>query len=433
MRRFLGFIVFFSQLYCLNAQVSWEYLTDLPSPLSNNAVVSATVNDTLFLYSFAGIDSTKKWSGIHKKTFRYNTETGIWSTLDDLPSGNGRIAAGASFVNDKIFIIGGYEVRFNGEEISYNLVHRFDPVTNSFLSDGAPLPKAIDDHVQAVWRDSLIYVITGWSNTTNAANVQIYNPSLDEWTVGTPVPSSAKYRVFGASGTIVNDTIYYIGGARYGSTFPPTLSIRKGAIDPADPSQINWSETTDSLSLGYRMGASDINGVPFWFGGSSTTYNYNGIAYNGSGGVDPTNNITFYDDNSLYRISEDENDLPPIMDLRGLAKGENGNFYVIGGMIEQQKVSKYLMKFQLPILSSTNEKEGKKNVGIYPNPTLGMVRVRVTDSALITLYDVWGRQIIKQHVRTDSMLDLRNMHEGVYFVEVFNRSGFKTTYKLVKI
>ena len=43
------------------------------------------------------------------------------------------------------------------------------------MPDGADIPKAIDDQVQAVWQDSLIYVITGWSNTTNVVDVQASN------------------------------------------------------------------------------------------------------------------------------------------------------------------------------------------------------------------------------------------------------------------
>ena len=69
-----------------------------------------------------------------------------------------------------------------------------------------------------VYKDSLIYVVTGWSGSgfsgTNVANVQIYNPANDTWSVGTPVPNTNQYKAFGASGIIVEDTIYYFGGAK---------------------------------------------------------------------------------------------------------------------------------------------------------------------------------------------------------------------------
>ena len=110
----------------------------MPEAVSNNAVVAAPVDGTMYVYSFSGIDSTKIWSGIHKKAWRYNTQTQIWEAIPELPSGNGRIAAGASLIKDKIYIIGGYEVFPNGSEVSYDQVHIYDPATNSYLPDGTP-------------------------------------------------------------------------------------------------------------------------------------------------------------------------------------------------------------------------------------------------------------------------------------------------------
>ncbi|MCB0623666.1 MAG: hypothetical protein KDC43_07050, partial [Saprospiraceae bacterium] len=195
----------------LDAQIQ---LAPMPEPVSNNAVTVAYVDGQPYVYSFAGIDTSKIWSGIHNKAFRYSVAADQWEAIDPLPSPEGRIAAAASTVKNKIYIIGGYRVFSSGNEISLNKVHRYDPVMNAYLFDGAPVPIPIDDHVQAVWRDSLIYVITGWSNNGNVNNVQIYNPVADAWLAGTPLPpGDDNYKVFGASGVIVGDTIYYAGGA----------------------------------------------------------------------------------------------------------------------------------------------------------------------------------------------------------------------------
>ena len=92
-------------------------------------------------------------------------------------------------VDDVAYVIGGYHVFAD-----ITVRAQFGPGTSvgsgheTWLTDGAPIPIPIDDHVQAVWRDSLIYVITGWSNNTNVAAVQIYDPALDQWSVGTPGP-----------------------------------------------------------------------------------------------------------------------------------------------------------------------------------------------------------------------------------------------------
>ena len=176
----------------------WEVteVGTLPEPVSNNAVCKGFVNDTPFVYSFSGIDTTKIYSGIHLKSFRFNTVTGQVIQLPDLPDAMGKIAAGASRIDNVIYIIGGYHVFSNGAETSSSKVHRFDIASNSFLADGTDIPVSIDDHVQAVWRDSLIYVITGWSNTGNVPDVQIYDPVSDSWLAGTSTPNTHDYKSF---------------------------------------------------------------------------------------------------------------------------------------------------------------------------------------------------------------------------------------------
>jgi hypothetical protein len=99
-------------------------------------------------------------------------------------------------------------------------------------TSGTDLPIPTDDHVQCVWRDSLIYIITGWSNTGNIPNVQIYDPANDTVLSGTPIPNSDDYKAFGASGVIIGDTIYYAGGVNDSWIFTIQPRLRKGIINP---------------------------------------------------------------------------------------------------------------------------------------------------------------------------------------------------------
>jgi len=179
-KTYIGFYLLFLTCNHLTAQII-SPLADMPERVSNQAVTYADVKGNGFVYSFSGIDEMKLFSGIHKRAFKYDIENDSWETLAPLPSGNGRIAAGASSVKDKIYIIGGYEVFEDGGEISVDLVHVFDPATDTYLADATPIPVPIDDHIQAVWRDSLIYIVTGWSDVTNVPDVQIFNPSLNSW------------------------------------------------------------------------------------------------------------------------------------------------------------------------------------------------------------------------------------------------------------
>lgn len=75
----------------------------MPQAVSNNAVVQANVNGAMHVFSFAGIDSAKIWSGISNRSYRYNVSTDIWDTISTLPDSQTKIAAAASYVKNKIY------------------------------------------------------------------------------------------------------------------------------------------------------------------------------------------------------------------------------------------------------------------------------------------------------------------------------------------
>ncbi len=341
-------------------QWSWTPLANIPIRTSNNAVASFnSLTGQSYVYSFGGIDSTKTSAGIHQRVFVLNFMSNLWSELAPLPDTLGKIAMGASYVNGKIYIMGGYHVLPNGNEISSNKVHVFNPLNNTFETDAATIPVPIDDHVQCVYKDSLIYVVTGWSQTTNKPDVQIFNPSLNQWAVGTSVPNTNVYKAFGASGYIVGDTLYYFGGVTSGVNFVAQSYMRKGYINPNNPSDITWSTMIPAPGgAGYRTACSAAGQTIFWLGGSSIAYNYDGIAYNGSGGVQPQNRILHL--NSPLNTYQN-NDAEPfgVMDLRGIGELNAGRWVVCGGMDSNQVVSNrtFLLQNQslaLEELISTN-------------------------------------------------------------------------------
>lgn len=402
-------------------------VTSMPEPVSNNAVVEGWINSVAYTYSFGGIDTTKLWSGIHLRSFRYNTVADVWDTIPSLPDTLGKVAAGASWVDSIIYIIGGYHVYANSNEASSAKVHRYDPQTNSYLSDGMDIPVPIDDHVQAVWNDSLIYVITGWSNTGNVPNVQIYDPKNDSWYVGDPVPTSSLYMAFGASGTIIGNTIYYHGGARSAINFPGQNKLRIGQINPLNPTQITWSyQTTPYIS--YRAASTNGFSVPHWLGGSEVTYNYNGIAYNGSGGVpNKLENLSWNTINFDTVITYGER-LP--MDLRGIASIDNSLKYIAGGMIDNQKVSN--KTFKINFASTTNVSDdlfASKNFKIYPNPTSSQINLLFDEIEFktIQLIDVLGVVILSQQSTSNNIqLDVSKYPKGIYFVKVSSEKSSST-------
>jgi len=337
------FVLLFGQGF-LNAQLI--ELTSLPEPITNNAVSEGFINGNTYIYSFGGLDSTKLYSGIHLRNYRMNVELGNWERITDLPDTLGKIAMAASRIDDIIYIVGGYHVSKDGHELSSNKVHRFKISENKFLMDAAPIPLPIDDHVQAVWNDSLIYVITGWSDKQNEPNVQVYNPNTDEWSNGTPVPDNNSFKSFGASGVIVENTIYYFGGAEYEKYYPVQNQLRVGVINPENPLEINWDMMIpDSTIYGYRMAATIIGEDLLWIGGSSETYNYDAIQYETKDGVEPEERVLKFDrQKNKFEIL---NYILLPMDLRGIAKISPTKRIVIGGIGRNQKVSNKVLLLEI--------------------------------------------------------------------------------------
>lgn len=336
---------------------TWTPLADMPKSVSNNAVADGEIAGNRYVYSFGGIDSTKIWSGITKQCFRYDVTNDYWEEIDTLPIDLPVIAASANTVKNKIYIIGGYHVEQSGNEISSNEVFVFDPVTNAFEANGANTLIPIDDQAQAVYKDSLIYVITGWSNTGNTFFVQMYDPELDQWTQATSVPTSTDFRVFGSSAQIIGDTIFYYGGASMGANFPATKKLRKGIINPLDPSQITWSIEDDAINTNYRSACISHGNNVFWVGGSSISYNYDGIAYNGSGGVSPSTTIARYDAQSQTWY-EGTGAPYGVMDLRGYGQISSTEWIICGGMEAGQAVSNNVYKLTYdPVTGNMEESE----------------------------------------------------------------------------
>ena len=428
MKSLLQFVFIFLITTALPAQ-SFTELSPMPERVTNNAVTAAQVDGEWYVYSFAGIDSTKGCDGDHLRSWRYQVSTDTWTQLPDIPDAlGGKIAAGASTIKGKIYVLGGYHLAPNCNEVSSAKIHIFDPVLNDWLPDGADIPVAIDDQVQVVWKDSLLYSVTGWSNNTNVTDVQIYNPSTDEWQEGTPIPSNTNWRVFGASGVVIGDTLYYSGGASLSGAFNASNGFRKGYIDPNDPISIEWSDVVDPLAIGYRMASTEYNGTAIWLGGSLTTYNFDGIAYNGSGGVPPLDRIVSYNP-AFGQLEEFGGFIPEIMDLRGIAQIGPSTFIIAGGMEAGQVVTNKTWRIDLEDLPvSTDEVVTQNSLFCYPNPASD--RLFVQKSGNFRLIDPLGRIVLQVPMDKADILQLPKLQAGIYIAHLIQPSGTHLSQKI---
>lgn len=417
--------ILFCFLLCVTISISghgqfWTVFQEMPvlEPVSNNAVVGITIDGVDKVYSFTGIDDTKQWDGIHLRAFTYNTNSQVWATLPDVPDTQGKIGVAASPVDTMIYIMGGYHVNSNGTEVTSAKVHRFDAKNDVFIADGQDIPVPTDDHVQAVWKDSLIFLVTGWSNSGNIPEVQIYNPYTDSWQMGTSVPNNQNYKSFGASGTIIGDTLFYFGGANSDSfTFAAQKYLRKGFINPNDPTQITWSDI-ETDSVGYRSACVIANNRPYWIGGSNITYNYNGIAYNNSGGVPPSKRIIGRNSGDHW-VGQNHTYAEVPMDLRGAAVFPDGDVYVVGGMLGGQMVTDQVLKLNWQSDVAV-ESYDQNSIRVFPNPGKDVFVIESTDPLIenVELYNSSGQLVQSWNNQSKRHVVPINLESGTYIIQV---------------
>ena len=328
----------------LSAQVfgHWESRSPMPVKRSNMATASIVFGDTTFVYTFMGIDSTKACgTGIRLEAFKLNTTTGIWSQIADVPDSEGRIAASATAYNGKIYLLGGYKVFNNCSETTSPNVDIYDPATDTW-SSGANIPTPTDDHVQFLYRDSLIYTISGWSQNTNTRLTQIYDPANDTWTGGTIFPSSG---LFGHCGALSGDTLLIIDGVRIqGFNFVLINQVVEGIIDQMDPTVISWSLIgTHPGAKVYRGGSFAHGGRIITTGGTNNAYNIDGIGYNNVPSVE--SGRTFGFDLASQTWEDYARNPDSVMDVREIVRVNGNEYYVVGGMEAGQSVTNKVSAF----------------------------------------------------------------------------------------
>jgi hypothetical protein len=418
------------QVYAFS-QFNLEQLSPIPEPLSNGAIEFGRINQDEFVYIWGSLDSTRSATAIHQRGYKLDVNANLWTTLPDLPDTTGKLALSASRIGDIIYVVGGYHVLPNGSEVSSDKVHRFSISQNAFLSDASPIPVAIDDQVQIIYRDSLIYVITGWSNTGNVGDVQVFDPQTDTWNAATPVPVVGGFRAFGASGCIVGDTIYYFGGASsIGINFPASNRLCKGYINPENPLEIAWeSSIPDSNLRRYRSACIVAGNFPHWVGGSSISYNYDGIAYNGSGAVAPSGNILEWNLSEFEEIALEG--LP--MDIRAVARMNDSTWVIAGGMIGGPQVSDFVWKLSFSNPSGLHNL--KTEMKLYPVPVDQVLKIETNKQIDFWSILDYSLQEIKYGVHQNAgalELELADLCDGVYWLRLHHPRGETTFKKFIK-
>ncbi|MFA5365294.1 MAG: hypothetical protein WC325_08970 [Candidatus Bathyarchaeia archaeon] len=174
---------------------TWETKTSMD--IARSGMSASVVNEKIYLVGGNEIESPYDEISV---TEVYDPLTDTWATLKQIPIAvTGHVSA---VVGTKIYIIGG--------AVGRNITQIYDTETDTW-NTGATMPTGVDSAgtgVLEVNETKRIYVVGGKQNLDAVNLTQIYDPTTDTWTLGTPMPT-ARYS-FGVA--VLNNTLYAIGG-----------------------------------------------------------------------------------------------------------------------------------------------------------------------------------------------------------------------------
>jgi len=237
---------------------------------------------------------------------------GVWNDLTPLPE----VLDGSRgvFVDDKIYVPGGWECAGDPKDVLYI----YDIAANTW-SPGAPPPSGRAAYgIAAV--DGAIYRIGGCADAacTPSADVDVYDIDSDTWSSGASYPIAIAWQVCGT----IEGQIYCAGG--YDGVAPTHKAYRYTPL-PVDA----WDDPamTDLCHQWWAMGAGD-NAIDS--GGLESLYIYGGVV----DGFDVVTDMAVHYDksaNSWYYF--EPLNVPAYRQGGGSADTPLGNQYSVGGLL----------------------------------------------------------------------------------------------------
>lgn len=233
-------------------------------------------------------------------SYTYNPSTNSWTAIATLPASVWEGAAVCA-PDGRIFVFGG-ELSYKGYNCGTaprprpasrcDLVQIYDPSSNTW-SNGTPIPVATLQLAAVSARDGNIYLFGGTDDASSNPlnNVQIYHPATDTWSAGTPMPATRNQ--FGAA-LAPDGKIYLVGGKQsYYNSDPPffaTVYIYDPAFDswsdgPSLPMELGETKAVSSYAGIYQIGGCNslFQNVNFFLPIASAHRTSNGQGHGGCG------------------------------------------------------------------------------------------------------------------------------------------------------
>ena len=181
-------------------------------------------------------------------------------------------------VDNKIYVISGGSPAFIGLVKASNTTYVYDPATDSWYKM-APIPEPVIAYASAVMDDK-IFIIGGGPTTNvphNATNiVQIFDPKLNQWTSGTPIPTGVVAAgSCSTHGLSAYKRIYVIGGEfKYsgGGLSSDWFSFGTDLNQVYDPYTDSWSSAAPLSGVRWDLSLVNVNDSIYAIGGTISRY-----------------------------------------------------------------------------------------------------------------------------------------------------------------
>ena len=218
----------------------WSRGADLPG----GETEQATAADGRYVYSVGGQLGPGNGDQ-HPGTaaaWRYDTTTDVWDRLPDLPAI--RFGASAAVTDGFLYVFGGDEANFieaRGDGWKLDLT---DPAAT--WRPVATMPFAVD-FAEAVVLGGKIYVPGGeYAHAVSyvqRAELQIYDPAADSWSLGAPMPVPSSH----ARAVAYDGQIWVLGGQK----FDQIVLSQVVSYDPATDRWLRHDDLPQTRKFGY--------------------------------------------------------------------------------------------------------------------------------------------------------------------------------------
>lgn len=230
---------------------TWTTKTSMPTPRTNFGI--AVVDNKI--YAIGGETDDYVYTNVNEV---YDPSTDIWETKTSMPTI--RHAMDANVVDGKIYVIGGS--RRGPQEANFDINEVYDPATDTWTTKTS-LPTGVQSYTSAVV-DNKIYIIGG---AVGLSLNQIYDTQTDTWSSGALLPTGVDGATAGVTaGDTVTQRIYVIGGKQ---------NLNAVNLNQVyDPTTDTWTYGTPMPTARYSHGVAVVNGSLYAIGGHEGWYGF---------------------------------------------------------------------------------------------------------------------------------------------------------------